>query len=564
MRFIGCKLAFNMGKVWHHILSFLNKDGKLAFYLLPLVIISSFFIWKSTEYPLHDYSNSYFPARLVTEGLAPEDKVLDIYEFNQYAWNKGYTEVLMDFYLNSPFTSTFFYPFALLDDAYLSKLLFNLLSVALCIIGVYLLAGRFLPVHQYKFLALVPILFLLPFRNHIFYGQSYMISFFLIVTSFRALEMQRKPLGISLLGLAAFIKVMPAFYAVTLLFNKQWKTIAYGVIAALVLFLVSFTATGITFWEVYIFEVLPNAILNESTIDFRPNYQSLEVFLKTIFVFDAYYNPNAISDSPTTYKVLLYLFKSVTIGAALQLSFMNRNDLFKLLSIWVVAFFLIQSRTANYAQILWLIPLFVFLGESISNGRKITFMLVLLLICNFPFHWLQGFPIPFIFMRLWLSILLGVIFFLGMSKALSLRHIGMALIVLLPLNLGVFKSFGASTNHGLHSEYVIEEKTAFMVSDYFEKDGHLNYIALGINGKIIETIETAISIESYDSTSCHILNNQVYLGEKQLTDDHALKKKPVLINDAQVYFLTDHHSRRGAFTLKKIDLSKWRKDEVLP
>ena len=86
--------------------------------LLPLFWIS-LFVW------------AYQPANHIQihDGIPPETVIFDIYKFNEYIWELGYTDELVDFYVNSPFTLAIFYPLAYIKDAFLAKGIFNVLSI---------------------------------------------------------------------------------------------------------------------------------------------------------------------------------------------------------------------------------------------------------------------------------------------------------------------------------------------------------------------------------------------------------------------------------------------------
>ena len=60
--------------------------------------------------------------------------------------------------------------------------------------------------------------------------------------------------------------------------------------------------------------------------------------------------------------------------------------------------------------------------------------------------------------------------------------------------------------------------------------------------------------ESFNENISEVVGNQIKLGNQLILEDYSLKKKPVLVNNKELYYLTDHHSRRGAFTLKKINI----------
>ena len=128
-----------------------------------------------------------------------------------------------------------------------------------------------------------------------------------------------------------------------------------------------------------------------------------------------------------------------------------------------------------------------------------------------------------------------------------LKYIVLAFVVLFPLSYSVLKGEVKDT-----SQYALSEKKHFVIYDFFNDQGKLAYKALGGNGD--ETITTDISITSFDTESISIKDHQLYNGDQLITKNISLKKKPVLVNNSRVYFLTDHHSRRGAFTLKYIDI----------
>ena len=507
--------------------------------------------------PLHDFSNSYFSARLLHDGIPPETVIFDIHAFNTYIWELGYTDELVDFYVNSPFTLAAFYPLAYIENAYLAKFVFNSISILLFLAGLLLLAKK--TITNSKWLLLViPILFYVPIRNQILFGQSYFIVFFFVVAGYYVLE-KRKEYGTGLLlGFAALLKFFPVFYGIPLAFQKRWKAVGLCVIGTLLFVIIGIFITGSTLWESYFLDILPHTFSSKTTTDYRVNYQSLDVFFKYLFVEDAYYNPNAWIANERIYSIANWITKAIIIGTAIGLSIRKKNNTFMLLAIWVTTLFLTQGRTATYAQVLWVIPLFVVFPllrqaqNTISRKRlnvpyKLLLLGLVMVICNFPFQRLGGMPIGVQFSRLWLVILLSVVMYKQLGGRLHLRYMGLAFIVLFPLSYGALKGKTEDV-----SQYVLSEKKHFMIYDFFNDQGKLAYKALGRNGD--ETITTEIPITSFDTQSITIKDHQLYHGDRLITENISLKKKPVLINNTTVYFLTDHHSRRGAFTLKSIDL----------
>jgi hypothetical protein len=476
----------------------------------------------------------------------PYAHLFDIYEFNKYIWDLGYPDVLADFYLNSPFTTVAFYPLSLIKNPFVAKAIFNLTSIFLFIVSVYYLI-QIKNSGNYYLLLVLPFLFLIPIRNQILFGQSYFLIFSMVVLGFLFIENKKEGIGTSLLSFSILLKIFPAFYGVSLLFYKSWKSILIGVIAGIVMILGAIAITGFQVWEVYFTELLPNVIQNNSTVDFRYNAQSFDVFSKTLFIEDAYYNPDAIFNSERLYVFFNWVYKSLIIAFVIGVSFKNKKHLLNLLAIWVVALFLLQSRTATYAQIFWIIPAICFLNQKTSTNKKILFFTILLIVCNIPVYKLESLPIIFKFSRLWLTVILAILFFSGFSARLNYKWFIAVFVVLLPFHLGAFKG-----NEKSVSEYVLKEKEYFLVYDFYERDGSLFIKTLGRNGD--QTVNTQIPISSFNEEVSEIIGNQIILDEKVLIDDYSLKKKPVLINNNEVYYLTDHRSRRGAYTLKKINV----------
>lgn len=505
-----------------------------------------YFFWKSISFPLHDFANSYFPAHITNNSDTPEEILFDIYNYNRYIWNLGYEDVLADFYLNSPFNATFFYPFLSVENAFSAKIIFNFLSILLFVVALYILFGKFGKKVKWLFV-LIPIICFVPLRNHILFGQSYFLVFALVVFSYALIEKQKKIIGSGLLTVVALLKIFPVLYGLPLLFKKDWKIIISAVGITIVLLVLSILLTGTTIWETYLFEIIPNAIKNKSTVNFQYNGQSMDVFLKTLFVKDSYYNPDAIFDNEQLFYILKWLFKSLIIGTAISISIAKKNKYFALLSIWVVTLFLIQSRTATYAQVLWLIPLFYVMSLSISKRKQITLLMVLFLVCNIPVSSLGSLPLVFKFSRLWLSLILASLFFTSLVKRIDYRFVVLGLLLMIPLHLDMFSKPEKDL-----SEYVLEQKDHFMIFDFKEENDVLIYNALGKNGN--DVVITEIALNSFNEEVCHIIDNQIVMDGKQLTNSPDVKKKPVLVNDCEVFYLTDSRSRRGAFTIKKLNI----------
>ncbi|MEX0291396.1 MAG: glycosyltransferase family 87 protein, partial [Flavobacteriaceae bacterium] len=237
------------------MLNFSNKRFQRIVYLLPTLLLCCYFWNVAISFHLHDFGNSYFAAQLIQDKTPSELILFDIYDFNQYVWESGYDNELLDYYLNSPFTGTFFYPFTILGDALLAKTTFNGLSIALFLLAIYLLATRFL-VKENCLLLFLPVLFFIPSRNNILFGQSYFLVFSLIIIGYELISKKRNFVGVGLLSLAVLLKFFPAFYGIPLLVKRKWKTILIGFLITLGLSVSSILLSGSSFWQSYFLDVL--------------------------------------------------------------------------------------------------------------------------------------------------------------------------------------------------------------------------------------------------------------------------------------------------------------------
>lgn len=528
------------------MMTFLKNNKRHILYVLPTLLLCLYFLKSSYSQPLHDFSNSYFSARLLHEGVAAETVIFDIYKFNSYIWELGYKGELVDFYVNSPFTLAVFYPLAYIKNAYLAKAIFNGFSIICFLWTLFLLARNHLKKDAWLLL-FIPLLFYVPIRNQILFGQSYFIVLFLVVLGFSFLRKKQSQWGSGLLSLAILLKFFPVFYGIPLLAQKRWKAILWGVFLTGILCCLGIAITGPELWRHYFFDVLPHTMQSKTATDYRFTYQSLDVFFKTIFIQDAYYNPEAWQSNDRMYLIANWVTKAIILGSAVYATLQKKRDLFMVLAIWVTAMFILQSRTATYAQILWVIPLLALYKLEVSNKLKIGFAVVLLLICNLPFHQLRLFPVAVQFSRLWLVLLLVVLFYWGSVRKFSGKYVLIAFVLLLPLNLGI-----TGTTNQDDSQYVLDKKQHFMIYDFSKENEKLVYHAIGRAGA--ESLATNIEVNTFDESVIIIKNHQLFFGDRQLTHNRSLKKKPVLVNGCLVYFLTDHHSRRAAFTIKVIDI----------
>ncbi len=104
------------------------------------------------------------------------------------------------------------------------------------------------------------------------------------------------------------------------------------------------------------------------------------------------------------------------------------------------------------------------------------------------------------------------------------------------------------------SVYVLPNQGQFITYDFGVENGKLVAFNLTKNGN--KKMLTSIIIESFDSLQFEIKKNQISRNNTIIELPNSMKKKAILVNKNELYFLTDHHSRSGWLNLKKVVLEK--------
>lgn len=524
----------------------MDNRAKILLYLVPTALLCFFYLFKSYNFPIHDFSNSYYASKYLVEGGNDTRTLYDIHNFNTYINEVSGKQGMRDFYLNSPYTGFLFAPFSSVEDVKLAKLIFNCVSIILFLHALFLL----IKVHwkeDDRYLLFIPIVFFVPIRNHVLFGQSYFVVMASVIYALHFYRSKKLVLSAGFLANVILLKVFPVFYAMPLLIEKKWKALGVGVLVTCLLLMLSVSIIPSSLWVDYLTDIMPTALSNGSTIDFYPNYQSWDVFMNLLFVKDDYYNPNGLYYHSSYYLLGVWLFKVIVFGVAWALSCKLKGNIFQSVSIWILALFLIQTRTPTYSLVLWLVPLISLSSLIRKKWIKLLGLLGVLIICNFSFHRLVDEWLLISMSRLWLTLL--IITFIAYSIGPRWQKIGFFLGACLfgTTLISSFKSMAP-----LQEEYLLDKKEYFMSSDMKEVDGYLHHKVLVRDG--FEWVKTDQKTKRFDEACCALENGQIVFEGKAITHELSLKKKPVRIDDCTILFLSDFNARYGAFTLRKINI----------
>ena len=507
--------------------------------LIPLLLVCLFFTWKAIHFPAHDFANYYFGGKFLANGHFTSS-VYFPYDFNKTIADLGFRNIFASYAPNTPFLALLFVPFSFLPLV-VAKLTLNLLSILLFVYSLKRLVSfyKIEPV----FLLLVPILFFVPIKNELLFGQVYFLLFFLIAESWLAYEKnQWVKMGI-FLGVAVFLKVFPILLILVFVFKRQFRPIKYVLASCVILLLFSILFSGIDIWIFYFKNVLPKASSGEISEAFVTNYQSVFMFLKQLLVYDSVLNPDVIRNAPQTFQALIIAFKIMLFSIGFYISRKANNSLF-VISYWILAMVLLSPYGSTYTFVLLLLPYFSLMKSALSSVKKILGCLFIFAVANLPLQAFISNAFPFSYLRLFALLLLFSLFLSWLYYTIEIK------IVMISVAAGFAVAYFFPINKSENSSYLLGRDMPILIYDYRISKDLLTYYYWNETGKN----SAFIPLENALTKVGEVKENQIFLDDKQLTFDTSYKEKPLLINNNTMLYLSDFDRGIGFYTLRKIDI----------
>lgn len=516
------------------------KNVLLKYYsIIPILLFCVFYIIKAQNFVIHDFANYYFGSYFLKEGLLTTDIYFPYY-FNSNIAALGYQNIFVSYAPNTPFLSILFYPFTFLPIT-ISKLVFNVLTSGLFLFSLIRLISYFKIKKEY--VLLLPLLFFIPLKNNLLFGQVYFLLFFLLSEGFLAYEKKQYKTMALFWSFAIFLKVFPIILGVFLLFKKEYKALKYLILFCVIILTLSISLNGFNIWQFYFTKVLPKANNGEIAGAFVDNYQSFFMFLKRLFVFDEVYNPTVILHQPNLFKFLLTFIKVILVGISVYITKYNKNNLF-IFSFWLLISILISPYGSTYTFILCI---FIYLCIIILFKTNLRFFLLLLLftISNSSFFHFSDFPTNFI--RLFILLIFTVLIIWQFKKKINFK-----MIVVIAVLLGAISFLLRKTK--INFTNFLKQKTPILIYNYVIKNDTLVYHYFNEYGKHQQ--KTDCYITNIETENLELKNNQIFYKGRQLTFTNSNKIKPILLNKKYIVFLSDDNRGIGFYELQKIILDK--------
>ncbi|VXC18695.1 conserved membrane hypothetical protein [Flavobacterium sp. 9AF] len=505
------------------------------FSLIPLLFLCLFYIAKAIYFPIHDFANYYFGAHFLTEGQF-NSTIYFPYEFNKAISDLGYQNIFASYAPNTPFLALLFTPLTLFSVTN-AKILFNLFSSALLIISCIRLI-RFYNINL-KYLFIIPLLFFVPIKNNILFGQVYFLLFFLLTETLISYENKQLKKTAFYLSLAILLKVFPVIFVLFFLIKKEFKIILYTALFGILLLGFSILFSGVNIWLFFVTSVLPKASNGEIATAFVDNYQSVFMFLKRMLVFDTIENPKPVFHAASYFSILLLAFKFGLISLGYFITRACKNNLY-VYSFWILASILFSPYGSTYSFIILVFPLITLLLSEISVLKKIVLGAILFLINNFSVSFFIEKNFPFSFLRLFLLVIFSLLFLISLFKKSTLvKSFAVSFFILL---IGIFFKQEALEK----SKPLLTEKTPILIYDYTVNDNQLTYFYWNEKGENKKSVY--LKVDNWKELD--IKNQQIFYKNKQLTFDKNNKIKPLLINNTEIIFLSDENKGIGFYSLK--------------
>lgn len=510
-------------------------------YLFPLICLMVFFTIRSTNRPVEDFGGYYFGSKCFLEGCFDNSTVYETATFNQKIYADGYHNLLVSYTPFPPITSLFFIPFTFFElDT--SKLIFNCLSIFVFLFSLVRLQKK-LNIPEWVYL-LIPVIFFIPLRNNIYFGQVYLILFSLMAEGFIFYKKEKYTLSSLLWGIAIVLKVFPLICLLFILFEKKWKPLFYLGITVFCLFIVSLFLNGTAVWTSYLFEIFPRVSNGELNDAFTPQFQSMFMLLKNMFVADTLQNPYPVLDSSLLFGLSNFLFKAFVLSLCAFVSFSGKARTIDKFSIWIIGSILISPNGSTYSLVMLLIPFLVIVALEKSIFIKGLLLALMLVINNLPVTLFFNLPLLFQFPRLYAIIILFIILIsvYGVTFNYKVTFVFVAFF-------GVMAFPVMSKKDTDNSDYFLNRDDYLIINDYAVQDNKLILFYFNdITGEKQDTLHFNQQITENDSL--YVKNNQIFQSDKQLTYTRDRKKKAVMLNSGQLLYLSDKHRGIGFYTLR--------------
>ncbi len=501
-----------------------------------------FLLWQSRSQPAGDYANYYYASRLWLEGRFTIE-MYDPYSFNQAVSGLSPQPVFVNFTPAPPLSVLAYLPFACIEEVWISKTAFGLLSLLIFALA-YSRLVRTIGMGRQWWLILLPFACFFPMINNFLQGQSYLLMLAFLLEGFTQWQKGRAVRPAILWAVPIAMKLFPAILLLFLILEKDFRglflTVAFSVFLSLSPILVF--SPAIT--EAYFLDIVPRLFRGEINDPFSILYQSGRTLFFKAFVQDQHLNPGPAANLPRVAFAGHLAFQAIILASSALLMQEKNVSCFSRFALAILAGLLLTGYGSSYSMLLLLFPLLA-LGELPLAGAawKITGWAFISLAANTPAHLLQEWPVGFQFPRLYaLLALLSMLFWVLRPK---IRLFPLAVVLLLITGIGLL----ATPLFPTEGDYYLPDGRFGLIHDY-----ELNATGLELqhfNGQGFQRSVFATSDKIRFSPGLRAEAGQIFWRGQQLTYSTGQKRRPALLNERYFIYLSDEGRGVGFYTLRK-------------
>lgn len=395
-------------------------------------------------------------------------------------------------------------------------------------------------------LVLLPFLLYTPLLNNLYQGQSYLYLLAALLAGYQCWETGKRNWAAVCWAIPIALKIFPAILLLFLLLKRDWRTFLLTSILATGLSLLPLMFIPMEVMVDYFVHILPRLFAGEINDPFTILYQSARVVFDQLFVLDQHLNPSPMVDHPAWSQYLYLLFQLFILAIVIALVNDKRVSTFAGFGIVILGGLLVSGYGSSYSMLLLLFPLLALFSLGLNAWPMCIALFLLFIAGNMPIYRLQSWPLVLQFPRLYAL----VAFLLFLLILIRPRLNGKTLLLLFALLL--VKQWVSNGNAATRASYYLTDGRHSIIHDYEATKAGILLHFFSPQGDQKEELTTDDKLH-YDS-KLQIRDQQVYLGEQQLTFTKSRKKKPMRLNDKAVIYLSDEGRGVGFYTLRKIKL----------
>lgn len=328
--------------------------------VISLLIFIAFILLPSSSKITHGFAAYYTSSRLIFEHRGGPI----FYDDNKFqAKVEHFTDGRATdiYWANPPTTALMFLHLAALSISTARCLWIGISFVSL-FLTILLLGSVFFkaPFKTKAFYVTTSILFLsAPLAKNFQYGQAYVLILAFYAIALFALSSDHDWLAGFFLALVLSFKASGAPLMILLLIRGRWRVIAWALLSFVGLVLFSIPLVGIATWRIYLFNVIPNFLVDP--VIAVTAYQTVPGFIRHLFTFDDTWNPSPLANWPTFAMLFSLLIALTLVGLT---SIRSRHTTLK----WTFSVGLLLSvilvPAAEQHHYILLFPAFLFAARS--------------------------------------------------------------------------------------------------------------------------------------------------------------------------------------------------------